>query len=112
MMELQVPKQEVATTTDVVFTFKDKGGAHTRVLLAVGEAATVQNNAGPQSKVQLAPGTYRCGIVVLALKHMAVSPLYDMVVTANNVQVCKAKGRIPDEDPSDWGKGFFTLTVA
>ena len=101
-MDIKVSSKPVVVSgPDVIFTFADNGGAHTRVLLSVDDIATIQNNAGPQSKVSLPTGkTYRCGIAIMALKHMAVNAHYNITIKADDTTIAQAKGNIPPEDPS------------
>lgn len=112
-MEIQVPGRPVVVPgPDVIFSFEDNGGANTRVLIAIDEIATVQNNAGPQSKVVLPIGkTYRCGIAIMALKHMSLNARFNIRIKADDITVGYAKGDIPNDQPSEWGKAFFDLTV-
>lgn len=112
-MDIKVSSKPVVVAgPEVIFTFADSGGAHTRALVTIEDVATIQNNAGPQSKVVLATGkTYRCGIVVMALKHMALNAHYNITVKADDTTIAQAKGNIPAEEPSEFGKAFFDLTV-
>ena len=99
----------------VGFVLQDFGSANVTLMLTIENVATIHHvepdKGGTMKMLDLAPGTYRCYLTIIAYKYGALGPIYDAHVAVNNTEVATASGVVPQADPSDDDDASFVVVA-